>query len=74
MKNFKSFLFFGFFAAISISLTACSDDSERSGNKTESTGDHVWKTQTDALQSAKDMAKKMQESLNQQQENMDDNN
>lgn len=74
MKNFKSFLFLGLFITMTLSLPSCSDDTEKSSTKTEATGDHVWKTQTDALQSAKDMAKKMEETLKQQQENMDENN
>lgn len=73
MKTFKLFLLLGLFSAITFSLTSCSDDSEKSSSKTEMTGDHVWKTQTDALQSAKDVAGKLQESLNQQKDKLDDN-
>ena len=73
MKHFKIFLFLGFFSAITFSLSACSDDSEKPNNKAEATADHVWKTQTDALQSAKDVTKKMQENINQQQDNIDKN-
>ena len=73
MKTFKLFLLLGLFSAITFSLTSCSDDSEKSSSKAETTGDHVWKTQTDALQSAKDVAGKLQESLNQQKDKLDDN-
>ena len=55
-------------------LTACTDNAEEPASKKESSGDHVWKTQTDALQSAKDMSKKMQESLDQQQETLNESN
>ena len=74
MKYFKKFLFLGFFSVITFTLTACSDDSEKYNSKIEASDDHVWKTQTDALQSAKDATKKIQESMKQQQKNMDENN
>ena len=74
MKNIKTFILLGFISTIALLLTACSNDSEESVNKKESTGDHVWKTQTDALQSAKDMSKKMQESMVQQQETLNESN
>ena len=68
MKNFKSFLVLGFLLSIFYTLTACSDDTD----KPEATGDHVWKTQTDALKTAKDVAGNLQESLNQQKEKLED--
>lgn len=73
MKNLKLLTLL---LSISLSLISCSDadDSEKSSSKAETKSDHVWKTQTDALQSAKDMAEKMNESLKQQQEKMDENN
>lgn len=74
MKNIKTFIFLGFISTMALLLAACSDDAEESASKKESTGDHVWKTQTDALQSAKDMSKKMQESLDQQQETLNESN
>ena len=49
-------------------LVACSED------KNQENGEHVWKQQTDTLKSAKDMAKKMQENLNQQQQKLDESN
>ena len=55
-------------------MVACGDNPDDAATKDRANGDHVWKTQTDTLQSAKDMANKMQESLNQQQETMDNNN
>ena len=73
MDHFKRFLFLSFFSVVTFSLSGCSDDSEKSNSKAEDNGDHVWKTQTDALQSAKDVTKKMQENINQQQINMDKN-
>ena len=72
MKYFKIFTLLAL--TMGILLSACSDDAEQPTTKIEANGDHVWKNQTDALQSAKDMTKKMQESITQQQENMDKNN
>lgn len=43
--------------------SSCSDNTE---NKAE----HVWKNQTDALQSAKDMAEKLENNLEQQKQNL----
>ena len=74
MKNIKTFILLGFISTMPLLLTSCSDDAEESANKKESTGDHVWKTQTDALQSAKDTSKKMQESMDQQQKTLNENN
>lgn len=74
MKRVKIFIFIGFITSIALNMVACSDNNDEQESKKESSGDHVWKTQTDALKSAKEMAKKMQESLNQQQEKMNDNN
>ena len=71
MKYFKIFTVLGLTLSMSALLTACSDDTGQPATEAEATGDHIWKTQTDALQSAKDMTKKMQESIKQQQENMD---
>ena len=74
MKYFKTFTLLGLTLVMGILLSACSDDAEQPATKAEPNGDHVWKTQTDTLQSAKDMTKKMQESIKQQQENMDKQN
>ena len=74
MKRVKIFIFFGFIISIALNMVACSDDNDKQESKKESSGDHVWKHQTDTLKSAKEMAKKMQESLDQQQEKMNDNN
>ena len=74
MKNLKTIILFGFISIFSLLITACSNETDEQTSKKESNGDHVWKTQTDALQTAKDMAKKMQKSLNQQKEKMDENN
>ena len=72
MKYFKIFTVLGLTLSMGVLLTACSDDEKQP--VADTSGDHVWKTQTDALQSAKDVTKKMQESIKQQQENMDKNN
>ncbi len=74
MKQIKTFILLGFITSIALNMVACSDNNNEQESKKESSGDHVWKTQTDALKSAKEMAKKMQESLDQQQEKMNDNN
>ena len=73
MKIVKSHLFLGLLSVIAFSITSCSDDTDKPTPKAETTGDHVWKSQTDALQSAKDVTKKMQENIQQQQQNMDNN-
>ena len=70
MKNSKLFTLI---LTMSLILIACSDDSEKTSSKPEASGDHVWKTQTDALKSAKDVAGKLQESLNHQKDKLDDN-
>lgn len=57
MKRFKKIILLGFFSSLALTMIACSDKNEETAEKAN--GDHVWKTQTDALQSAKDMAKKM---------------
>ena len=49
-----------------ILLTITSACSERQESKTE----HVWKEQTDALQSAKDIAEKLEINLEKQQQNL----
>lgn len=74
MKNLKTFIFLGFISTTALFITSCTDETNEQTSKKEKTGDHVWKTQTDTIQSAKDMANKMQESLKKQQENMDENN
>ena len=70
MRNLKTVIFLGFISTMALFLGACSDDAEKPPSKAESTGDHVWKSQTDALKSAK----KMQESLKQQEEKMNESN
>ena len=70
MKRFNRFIPLIIIASIASFLVACSDDSDSEKEK----GDHVWKQQTDTLQASKDAAKKLQESLNQQQQKMDENN
>ena len=55
-------------------LVACSEDTDSAKSKNKTNGDHVWKHQTDTLKASKDAAKKLQDSLNQQQQKMDENN
>lgn len=73
MKNLKKIILIGFLSTLATMMIACSGDEGKNEEKKEASGDHVWKTQTDTLKTAKDMAKKMQESLKQQQEKMDEN-
>ena len=72
MNTLKKIILLGFISSLASIMVACGDNPDDAATKDK--GDHVWKTQTDTLQSAKDMANKMQESLNQQQETMDKNN
>lgn len=58
-------------AGLVTGLTACSDDSNKDETQAD---DHVWKQQTDTLKKSKDVARQLQDSLNQQQKNMDENN
>ena len=53
-------------------MLACSDNSaENTGEKKQA--DHIWKQQTDALKSAKEVAGKLEENLKQHQQKMDEN-
>lgn len=70
MKKINTLILLALISTMALFLTACSDETDKSTSKKENTGDHVWKTQTDALQSAKDMSKKMQEDLKLQEEKM----
>jgi len=72
MRKFTQIILMGFIFTLALNITACSDDKDETTEKKESKGDHVWKQQTDTLKSAKEMAKKMQESLNQQQQTLDE--
>lgn len=72
MTKFKQIIFISFFSIFTLSLSSCSDDEQSETKKEEISGDHVWKNQTDALKSAKEMAKKMQQSIKQQQQTLDD--
>ena len=71
MNKLKLMLSLLFTASLATGLVACSEEGEKSENKS---GDHVWKHQTDTLKTSKDVAKQLQDSLNQQQKNMDENN
>lgn len=72
MKKLKTFIFIGFISTLSLVMVACSDDKKEPEAKKK--GDHVWKTQTDTLKSAKEMSKKMQKSLDEQQKKLDQAN
>jgi len=71
MKKIK-ILMLVLFSSVSLIMAACSDDKKEQTNKNK--GDHVWKQQTDTLKSAKEMAEKMQKSMDQMQQNIDENN
>ena len=71
MTTFKKIILIGLLSSTASVMVACSDNDDTEKKKTS--GDHVWKTQTDALKSAKDMAGKLQEGLEQQQEILNEN-
>lgn len=55
---------------LSLFISACNDNqTESSGENSKS--EHIWKQQTDALKSAKDVAAQLQESLNQHKQKLD---
>lgn len=66
MQNIK-FLILALLVSLAV---ACSDEDDK---KKPATGDHVWKQQTDTLQASKDAANKIQQSLDQQQQKLDEN-
>ncbi len=70
MTNFKNNIVVILLLTISLFISACSETGDESK---KSKNDHVWKHQTDALESAKDVAKKLDDQLKQQQQNLDDN-
>ncbi len=72
MTKFKKNIFISIFSIFILTISACSDDKQDEIKKKETNGDHVWKNQTDALKSAKEMANKMQQSIKQQQQTLDD--
>lgn len=74
MERIKKIILISLISGMGLIMTACSEDKKEASTKTEVKNDHVWKTQTDALQSAKDSAKKMQETMNKQQEAMEKSN
>ena len=75
MKPHKLLILSGLSIFIVASLLSCSDDKlDNQDKKQTSNSEHIWKQQTDALQDAKDAAKKMQDNLNQQQQKMDQSN
>ncbi len=64
LKYFSPFILI----ASALLLGACSDNDDEQAK----TGDHVWKTQTDALQQSKDVAKELQKNFELQQQQMED--
>ena len=74
MKKINTLILLVFISSISSFLVACSDDKNEEKSKKKSSGDHVWKQQTDTLKSAKEMSKKMQESLDEQQQKLNESN
>jgi len=74
MNNLKAFIFLLLISTLSLLIASCSDDATEKSSENKKSDDHVWKTQTDALKSAKEVTKKMQETIKQQQEQMDENN
>ena len=70
MTTLKKLILIGLISSSASMLIACSDEQDTS--KEKASGDHVWKTQTDALQSAKDVAEKAQKSLNEQTEKLNE--
>lgn len=73
MKKIKPTILLILVSAMGTLMLGCSDD-DNEKSKSKSSGDHVWKQQTDALKSAKDVAGKLQQSLDQQKEKMDESN
>lgn len=71
MKKIK-ILILVLFSSVSLIMAACSDEKKEQTNKNK--GDHVWKQQTDTIKSAKEMSEKMQKSMDQMQQNIDENN
>ena len=74
MKSVQTLIFLGFISSLSLYLSACSNDTEGRSSAKTSSGDHIWKSQTDSLKSAKDVAKKMRQSLKQHQEDINESN
>lgn len=74
MEKLKKLILLVLVSSVALMMVACSEDNEQKKSENEATGDHVWKHQTDALKTSKDVAKKLQESLNQQQQKLDESN
>jgi len=68
MATFKTMIFVFF---LSSSMLACSDNTDKNTSEKKQT-DHVWKQQTDALKSAKEVAGKLEKSLKQHKQKMDE--
>ena len=67
MRRLKNIILLGFVSSLAFTVVACSDNSDEPAKKESSKNNHIWKQQTDTIQSAKDSVKKMQDSLKQQQ-------
>lgn len=55
-------------------ISACSDDGDTTGSQAEpgKDGNHIWKTQTDQIDRARDVENVLQESQTQQQQAIDE--
>lgn len=74
MGKIKKLILLVLVSSVAVMMVACSEEDEQKKSKNEATGDHIWKHQTDALKTSKDVAKKLQESMNQQQQKLDESN
>ncbi|MCW8900763.1 MAG: hypothetical protein OQK75_13515 [Gammaproteobacteria bacterium] len=72
MKKINSGILLILLTSMTSLLVACSEDNDSVKSENKTSGDHVWKEQTDALKTSKDVAKKLQDSLNQQQQKLDE--
>ena len=71
MKSIYSKAILVIIVATTFFLTACTDETNQATSDKEASGEHVWQTQTDALQTAKDMANQLQQNLDLQKEKLD---
>lgn len=59
--------------SILLTLFACSDKDEQKSPAGKTSAEHVWKEQTGTIKTSKDAAKKLQDSLNLQQKQLQEN-
>jgi hypothetical protein len=55
-------------------ISACSDNGDTTGSQSEAVkdGNHIWKTQTDQIERARDVENALQDSNAQQQQTIDE--